>query len=250
MKSPVPCLAILSLTVFLPATLTAQDEISEITFDTLPAGTTVVGEIELESDTRVTGKLTTSEELDTAGGVRFPDGTLQLSAAAPSTAVRSLTAKAGLYSNTIADLSPTQAFTEICFKAGAMHFDIHVAGESTTGGNCLPGDTGWIIDRFERESGAAQDWTSARALCLMDGMRLPEPFEIQLTCDNADMFAVSDLLDDEEWATNEVSTLFTGSGGRGEIATTLPAGSCDGLFFRWVGRSSNDREKVQFRCVR
>ncbi|MCG8460420.1 MAG: hypothetical protein MI919_29415 [Holophagales bacterium] len=236
----------------LASPVAAQNEISGIPFDSIPPNTSLVstGGISLEGDTEVSGKLTTTGEVETGGGVRFLDGTLQTSAAASSAALQSLTANGGLYGNTIADFSPAEAFTEVCFKAGAMQFDIHAAGESTAGGNCVAGDTGWIIERFERDLGAAADWTTARANCLMAGMRLPEPFEIQLSCDNSATLAINDLVDDQEWATNEASTMLTDGGSLGLIATVLSTGSCDSFSLEWVGRNPILRETAQYRCVR
>ncbi len=222
----------------------------DITFDVIPAGVEFVSEgvaITLGGDTDVSGGLAATGEVAPGGGVRFPTGSLQLSASGPALATESLTANAGFYSNTIPDLSPSQAYTEVCFKAGAMEFDIHDMGEPTAGGDCLPGDTGWIIDRFERVAGVSDDWTSARAACLMNDMRLAEVFEWQFTCDHAAELAVSDMVDDLEWVTNQASvarsTSFAGAG-------ALVSGSCDAFSRQWIGRSDGTRSSHPFRCVR
>jgi hypothetical protein len=197
---------VVALVVGLAGGMAAQ-EISTIGFETIPEGTRVIGggqEIGLEGDTGVAGNLRVDGDLSVAGaitsdtGIRFPDGSVQV------TANGGVSANAALYSNTIADFSPPNAYTEVCIKSGQTMFDIHQSGEPTAGGNCEPGDIGWVIERFERNSGTATSWAEARLDCLADRMRLPEVFGWQVTCENATDFAVSDMEDDGEWTSNIV----------------------------------------------
>ena len=165
------CLAPLLAAILASAGL-AQDEIYSIDFDTIPEGTLVNGggaAIDLQGDTNVSGQLAAGGEVRSEVGFRFPDGSLQTTASVGA----SVTANLGMYRNTIVDFAPPNAYTEICIKAGAVQFDIHAALESTQGGDCLPGDVGWIIERLERDLGAQVSWSSARLECLKDGMRLP-----------------------------------------------------------------------------
>jgi hypothetical protein len=142
----------------------------------------------------------------TDGGFQFPDGTIQVSAATNAAAsqeliaaVRRLSVNQGLYDNRVPDLTHNRSSVEICFKAGALDFDENDAGIGTAGGDCEPGDVGWIIERDERPESV---WTDAKAACLMVGMRLPEVFEYQLTCHNAVVLGIIDMQDDYEWVSN------------------------------------------------
>ncbi len=228
----------------------AQTIISTIDMDTIPGDVKVVAAttIGLEADTTVTGTLATTGEVDAGAGVRFPDGTVQVSASAGATSFQSVTANSGLYSNKIPDITPSQDYTEVCFKAGVMQFDIHTGGEPTSGENCLPGDTGWIVERFERNAGQLADWTTARVTCLMEGMRLPEPFELQFTCDNAGLFAVSDLVTSTEWATNHADLVaYPSTHGAGILAKS--GNSCDSFSWAFAGRSTGQRAALSYRCA-
>ena len=156
-------------------------------------------QIALEGDTTVAGTLTVQGLVATEVGVRFPDSTIQTTASPSGTA----TANQGLYSNWIAAFAPPFAYSEVCFGDGAVRFDVHSSGESTDGGNCLPGDTGFVIERVERNTGLLVTWLEAKAACLADGMRLLEPFEWQFACDNAAMLEVERMtLDQWEWVSN------------------------------------------------
>lgn len=168
-------IATLSIFILSATAVAAQGEIVSIPFETIPENTSFAGSepIELQADTEVTGDLHATGELSTDTGLRFPDGSFQATAGGGAGA--GLTANAGLYGNTIADITPPNAYTEICVKNGDVFFDIHAAAEPTAGGNCLPGDTGWIIERFERDAGTALSWTNARMECLKDGCACPSP---------------------------------------------------------------------------
>lgn len=227
-----------------PSFVSSQQNIA---FDEIPPGARFVSgpsPISLEADTEVTGNLDATGELQSATGVRFPDGTLQTSAAETRTGV---TANSGMYANVIADFAPPNAYSEACFKTGALAFDIHAVGEPTAGGNCVPGDTGWVIERFERAG--TQSWTAARAACLLDGMRLPEPFEWQLACDNEALFALDSMTDDYEWASNSAqpdTNEFVGT----IAASVFGQGSCSRATRGTLGNSSGNQTLAVTRCVR
>lgn len=235
----------LSLTITTSA-LAGEPEIVAITFDEIPAGTEFVGSstIKLEGDTAVTGDVSATGEVTSDTGYRFPDGTVQTSAAETTGASANL----GLYNNRIADISPPLAYTEICIKDGQVMSDIHGTGEPTAGGSCLPGDLGWIIERFERDGGTPTNWTTARMECLKNGMRLPEPFEWQFACDNSGEFAISDMTDNFELASNTTRAGFTSVNFL--YAPLLGNGTCSHVSVAPVGNSNGLRGDGSYRCVR
>ena len=133
----------------------------------------------------------TKAYVDAAGGVRD--------------SVYSMTANDGMYDNRIADMTPPLAYTEVCFKGGSTQYDYHAVSESTAGGNCLPGDVGFIIERDQR-TGAM--WVAARQNCLNFGMRLPEPFEWQLSCNNRATWNIWSMTNGNyEWASNSAQVI-------------------------------------------
>ena len=233
-------IVVLALTV-LAGPLTAQEAVS---FDDVPAGIVFEG----ASPIRLNGDVAAMGEVSTTVGVRFPDGSLQETASGDSAVAQSASANAGLYSNKIVDMIPPQPYTEIRFKGGAVLVDIHSGNETTVGGNCVPGDTGWILERLERADGATSFWTTARATCLMARMRLPEPFEWQYACDNAALFGVSALTDDWEWASNSVSPQFAGEGY--SAVPIFGSGGCARSTFGPLGTSSGLRTSYVYRCAR
>ncbi|MCG8458640.1 MAG: hypothetical protein MI919_20365, partial [Holophagales bacterium] len=193
--------------LFQAAPVPGQNEITELTFDSVPPGTSLVsqgGEIQLQGDTAVAGVVRAAGEVESATGFRFPDGTTQITAA-PSV---HQAASRGLYHNTIPEFTPPNAYTEICIKDtgfGPTSFDVHSGSEPTTGGNCLPGDVGWIIERQERgcQGGGSTRFTATRKW-LEDGMRLPDPFEWNITCGGATDYQVENMTDQWEWASNGI----------------------------------------------
>lgn len=248
MKKKVYTVAFSAL-LFSRAVVPAQTEIATIPFETIPEGSVFVGStgtIELQSDTVVTGTLGVTGTVSSDSGFEFPDGTVQVTAALANA---SLTANQGLYNNTIVDFSPPNAYSEICIKGGAVFFDIHATGESTSGGNCIPGDTGWVIERFERDGGAVSFWTAARMECLKDGMRLPEPFEWQLTCESSGLAATSAMTDNFEWSSNTVGHVFNGN----EVflvVPTLGGGSCRHGTANSITFSNGTPAERVYRCAR
>lgn len=222
------------------STLWAQDEISEVTFDTIPSQVTLEsGVIQLQGDTSVMGDVSVSGSIElTAGGIRFPDGTVQ------STAFNGQDGS-GLYGNTIVEITPPAAFTEVCFKNGSVVTDSHSVSESTAGGNCLPGDLGWVIEQDER---SAETWASARVECLLHGMRLPEIFEWHYSCTSAAVFNLNGMTDSWEWASNSTEVLTSSRTGEG--VTIAGDGSCLDSYWGWVSNTDGDNHMYTFRCVR
>lgn len=248
MRSKTLCATASALLVLAPAALLAQAEIALIPFESVPGDTAFAvgaGEpIELQADTEVAGDLSATGEIASDTGFRYPDGSVQVSAGVGGQGV---TANSGFYSNTIVDFSPPNAFTEVCFKAGSVSFDIHASGESTTGGNCLPGDTGWVLERFERP---VDSWTAARAACRLDDMRLPEPFEWQFSCENSGLFALDDMADGWEWASNTSLQLLNSNGVPTVVATMAGNGGCKFLSTGLIGDSNGVSIAIEIRCAR
>ncbi|MCB1056853.1 MAG: hypothetical protein KDD11_15240 [Acidobacteria bacterium] len=240
---PRSALALLTaLGLFVGSSALAQQEITSIPFESIPAGTSLVGggsSILLDGYADVNGEVSTTE------GVRFGDGTLQVTAAVSNASAN------GLYGNRIPDITPPNAYSEVCFKAGSTMSDVHSVSEPTAGGNCLPGDIGWIIERDERDSGTSASWEEARASCLQDGLRLPEPFEFYFTCTNAVAFGILDLTDDFEWSSNLAFPASTGStsGIGSPIIGGTGGASCDRGTFGWLGRSGGAGIPNPFRCA-
>lgn len=159
----------------------------------------------------------------------------------------SLSPNLGQYSNQVPRAEPLAAYTEICFRDGVVDSDQHSSGEATNGGNCAPGDTGWLIERDER---AAKCWDAAKAECLKFGMRLPEPFEFHYSCRNATVFGLNAMTGNYEWATNSAFPIDDGVRGSGLGATMSGNLGCGNSTWEWVGRSDADQcDPRPFRCV-
>jgi len=167
-------------------------------------------------------------------------------------ALKSLSANNGLYGNTIVDMTFPTAFTEVCIKHGAIAYDQHMAGESTLGGNCLPNDVGWVIEREQRPR---LPWEQARMECLLIRMRLPEIFEWKFSCVNAADLGLNDMTSDTEWASNIAKAGFNSDGswaGVGAAAAGFSngVGSCDIAGIGWVGVGNGGAQPWSYRCVR
>ena len=233
-----------------------DDELSAFGFETLPADLNLAGtHITLASDTLVEGNLQANGEINSTVGIRYPDGSLQTTSAMPS-ALLALTANDGLYSNQIVEITPPFDYTEVCFVGGQILIDLHPGGESTVGGatqNCNPGDVGWVIEQNERDSGSTVHWTQARLGCLLDGMRLAEPFEWQVSCDQRVEFDLAGMTQGPEWASNHVgeSSLSSDVGFGVAVFGETPNGSgCQFAGVGFLGRVSGTRNQHQYRCVR
>jgi hypothetical protein len=145
-------------------------------------------------------------------------------------------------------MMPPNASTEVCFKGGAVESDIHAGGDATSGGNCEPGDTGWIIERFERTSAI---WTLAKAECLKDGLRLSEPFEWQFACIDAASLAIDSMTGAWEWTSNSSIGQSLVFGSVSSVATSIMGLSgCNYAAHAAVGRSDGVQPSHPFRCAR
>ncbi|MCB9687503.1 MAG: hypothetical protein H6738_04350 [Alphaproteobacteria bacterium] len=91
----------------------------------------------------------------------------------------------GRYTNVIAQTTLAVDFLEVCFVGGLELEDVHAGGGSTAGGNCVPGDVGFLVESTAR---AAEVWPSARGACIAEGMRLPEVWEALYLANNAARF--------------------------------------------------------------
>ena len=247
MKNIFP-IAVFVLGIVLAGSSSAQNEISEVSFDSIPGGTRFSGgdAIDLQADTNVEGSVTATGQIQAAGGFRFPDSTVQTTAAVGI----GTTANIGLYGNTIADFTPPNAYTEICIKGGDVLSDIHAVSEPTTAGNCVPGDLGWVIERFERDAGTQVTWYTARLECLKDGMRLPEPFEWRVACDDAATFAINDMEDSWEWSSNSVEGDLTAGSGAFVSAVIMGNGSCAHGSQGSASSGTGSSTPHEYRCVR
>jgi hypothetical protein len=233
------------LALSLPNSGAAQAPFSEIPFESLPDGTLVEGGgggIALEGDVSVTQNLSVAGMVESgSGGFLFPDGTIQTTAAAEATGASS---NAGLYNNRIVLMTPPQIYAEVCFKDNQIFADVHAVSETTAGGNCVPGDLGFIVERNQR---SALNWENARLQCLMDGMRLPEAFEWFLACEGSATYGTNNMTGDWEWASNSAIPI-TGTNG---IAVNAAGNSgCSTGSWGFVGNSSNGANSWTYRCVR
>lgn len=159
----------------------------------------------------------------------------------------SLSPNTGQYANQIGRLEPPEAYTEICFIAETVGSDQHNGTESTNGGNCAPGDIGWIIEQEERP---AKCWDAAKAACLQLGMRLPGPFEFHYSCRNSVAFGLNGMTGNYEWATNSAFPIADSVRGSGLGATIAGNLGCGNATWDWVARGDADQcDPRPFRCV-
>ncbi|MCB1054735.1 MAG: hypothetical protein KDD11_04395 [Acidobacteria bacterium] len=234
------------LALVTPSADAGDTPIQTIPFESIPTDTSLVGgpDITLDGPTVVTQDLSVQGEVESVtGGVRFPDGTLQLTAA---TGVCGSNERAGLYDNRIPAVTPPEPYSEVCFKGGSVQSDVHTISESTAGGSCVPGDLGWIIERDERTAAA---WDAARVECLLIGMRLPEPFEWRISCVDAATFGLNDMTGNWEWASNEAEPIISSNGTYGIATAAFGNAGCANAGHSWVGNSVNNNEVRAFRCV-
>lgn len=254
MKQAVVLLVCLVASMLGPGYLVAQpesdteegNEISSTSFDGFELNSNLLGaSISLQGDTDVSGDLSATGLVASSVGVMFPDGSTQTTAASTTTD-GSLTANEGLYSNKVPQFTHNVPFTEICFKNGGVASDQHLSGESTNGGNCLPGDIGWVVEADER---TADTWNSARADCLVIGMRLPEAFEFQFSCNSAGLFGLNNMDDDSEWISNRTLPLYINSTANGLVAPIAGNGSCEEGSLNWIVRTDSLAEAQSYRCL-
>ena len=151
-----------------------------------------------------------------------------------------------MYTNTIADMTPGVAYTEVCFKAGSVLTDIHAVSGPTTGGNCVPGDPGWIIEKNAR---AGDEWVTCRMTCLKLGMRLPEVFEFQFSCMNSSAFGLVINPAVDEWASNYPVPMYMGAV-TGMGVAILGGSTCHHGGYVPIVRSDSGFDGTSYRCVR
>lgn len=211
------------------------------------AGTSAIADdIVHRGDVKIGRSLGANGFIGSDSGFLFPDGTLQVTASASAQAVGSLSVNLGIYHNKIADITQSEGFVEICFKNSSFEFDSHPFGGSSIGGNCDPGDVGWIIETEERGNGS---WTLAKASCLMSGRRLPEPFEFQFTCLNAGILGVEEMTDGlGEWASNQSFVGFVGAAS-GAVTVVMGDNSCDFGSISAIARNIVPTDSNEYRCA-
>ncbi len=225
-----------------------------VDFETIPEGLILRSpEIVLDGDVRANGALSVQGEVEsTAGGFRFPDGSVQTTASGGALAeqIGSLSPNLGLYSNRIPDISHGPSYVEVCFNGGPPWIDQHVSGGATAGGYCQPGDVGWIMETYER---TAETWEMAKERCLEFGMRLPEPFEFKYCCKRAVSLGIPDLANGYEWAGNTATLLSITEGGpsdRHGLAAPLFGAGCNYAVIGWIAVINGEESSYSFRCVR
>ena len=97
------------------------------------------------------------------------------------------------------EVVPNVPYAEICFKNGETYIESHGANESTEEGDCVPGDTGFIIETKRR---SILTWRDALDTCLKNDMRLPTVFEWLTTCEYQGRIGGEDIDGSWEWALN------------------------------------------------
>ncbi|MCP4664509.1 MAG: hypothetical protein GY856_54690 [bacterium] len=223
------------------------DQLTAIPFETIPADTQLrsSGGIILDGAVETNGSLAVHGVVESQlGGIKFPDATVQ--ATASNSAF--LSANTGLYHNRVADVTPLLPYSEICFKEGSIFVDIHSISEPTTGGLCDPGDVGWLMERDERPD---TTWEFAKAECLMNGMRLPEPFEFKYSCKNSASFGLSDMIGPGEWSSNSAQQVVFDGGVNGLGVSIMGEYSCaQGGVGLVIYNQNPSEDSRNFRCVR
>lgn len=247
---PICCTAFLLLATPAPRVF-AQELIQEIPFDSIPGKTQLAGEvISLMGDvgigtTSPTATLTVAGTIQSqTGGYVFPDSSVQTTAAASVIDVGSRSVDGGLYNNRIPDFTHNAAYVEFCVKNGAGVTDFNGPGTSTAGGNCVPGDRGWLIEVFERP---ALSWSEAKLKCLTLGMRLPELFEFQVSCFRSASWGLANMADNYEWASN-AGTIWLGSG-NGFLGIVAGNTSCNIGSITFVVRQDGQVGTANYRCA-
>jgi hypothetical protein len=194
-----------------------------------------------------TEKVTVSADnaFDSSNVVSNQNGSLLERAEALQEQLGGTTPNNGLYSNRIVLMSPSADYTEVCFKSGSTSYDAHTAGQSTAGGNCVPGDVGFIIERSER---SANYWELAKQTCLQQGMRLPEPFEWKLSCKNTATWGLSGMTGNDEWESN--SGILLSNGGSGMFTSVAGASGCAYSGYGWISSGAVAENSNAFRCMR
>ena len=152
------------------------------------------------------------------------------------------------YTNRISAITLNFPYTEVCFKFGSVHTDIHEFGGSTKGGHCYVGDRGFIIEKNRR--GHTYEWYLALETCLKMGMRLPRPYEWILTCKNQEKWLVSGMsvYNKWEWASN-IAFPITSYGSRFAGVVAFGSENCDHAVYYPVGHEDGYNREIAFRCA-
>jgi hypothetical protein len=254
MRSKTKCFSFGLLLVLLGSLPVRSQPFSQVSLDSIPANSSLAGAM-IQMDGRVAiGPVSSAATHAVAGtvesqigGFAFPDGSTQATAAASSTEVGSLSTNSGLYNNRIPLMTGSVAYIEVCFGNGSAATDFNAPGSSTSGGNCNPGDTGWVIEVFDRP---ARVWSEAKFDCALRGMRLPEVFEFQISCIAAASFGLADMTDDKEWVGNSGAIVNDSSTLAGYLALSAGEGNCLKSLPLWVTRADGTAAAVSYRCSR
>lgn len=148
--------------------------------------------------------------------------------------------------NKVPDMKHPIPYTEVCFKERATKVDIHDKDGPTSGGHCLPGDVGFIIERKERPKLL---WVHAIQTCATYGMRLPTFFELQLSCFNRNEWALKDMINNWEWASNQQFPISIHENS-GSAVAILGYSGCGHSVWDWVGYNKGANYQNSFRCAR
>ena len=153
------------------------------------------------------------------------------------------------YTNKIPKISHGEAYIEICFKKNGTDVDIHFEGGATTGGLCSPGESGFIIEKYQS---LKSYWYEAKQACHEKGMRLPEPIEWTLACKNASQWSLSNINITWEWASNKLRALYidTEAGqSKGLASPVFGQLGCNYMWWRWAAHVTGYSNEYAFRCA-
>ena len=154
----------------------------------------------------------------------------------------------GQYHNKIPHMAFPHPYTEICFTGEGVYADVHsAADESSAGGFCVPGDRGFVIEKNQR---GRTEWFRAKAKCLSDNMRLPEPFEWQISCRHQQQWSLEFSALEQEWGSGlaHPQVLLNREG----VGVPVLGGEkgCDYFGILWAGRVSGFQSYSSYRCAR
>lgn len=132
------------------------------------------------------------------------------------------------------------------YQSGSTSFDSHSVSESTAGGNCVPGDTGYILEQNVRTT---KTWELAKEICTQNNMRLPEVFELKLACKNQTTWSLTSIGDGNEWSSNQTFSHWQPNSSY-DTAVPVMQASCAQITLGNVGHSSNSEDSNPYRCAR
>ena len=101
---------------------------------------------------------------------------------------------------------------------------------------------------FEKAERTAALWEQAKQTCTQNDMRLPEPYEWKLSCDNAGTWSLTSMTGNWEWASNEALPMYYGGYGVG--AAMFGNSGCRYASWGWLGYDNGTESTQTFRCVR